>query len=58
MTLIDPPDARTCERCGRAEVWSDDRETWVAADPDDGAAGNPHCVHVWDITGNYRPIAE
>ena len=52
MAILHPPDERTCERCGREEVWSDDRGTWVGT----GSLGNPHCVHVWDITGTYNPI--
>lgn len=52
MAILEPPDSRTCERCGREEVWSEERGTWVAAD----TLGNPHCVHVWDITGTYNPI--
>lgn len=57
MAALDPPDARTCERCGREEVWSDERTTWVAADPDDeDALGRPHCVHDWDVTGTYTPV--
>jgi hypothetical protein len=54
MTCVHPPEARVCERCGRAEVWSGERETWVAADDD--RRGNPHCVHAWDITGTYNPV--
>ena len=54
MTTVHPPDARACERCGRREVWSEERETWVATDED--TRGNPHCVHVWDITGTYNPV--
>ncbi len=54
MTCLNPPDARSCERCGRSEVWSTDRATWVAADA--SSLGNPHCVHVWDITGSYNPV--
>jgi len=57
MVRIDPPKARSCERCGREEAWSEDRATWVAKDPDDPATvGNPHCVHVWDVTGAYNPV--
>jgi len=53
--MIDPPRERECERCGRTERWDEDRETWVG-----GAErpGEPHCVHVWDITGTYNPLAE
>ena len=54
MPILEPPDRRRCERCGREDVWSDERGTWVAADP--AKRGNPHCVHDWDITGTYNPI--
>lgn len=54
MAVLEPPDRRTCERCGREEFWSDDRGTWVVTES--GPAGNPHCVHVWDITGTYNPV--
>ncbi len=53
MAVLEPPTRRACERCDRTEVWSDERGTWVA-DGDD--RGNPHCVHVWDITGTYNPV--
>ncbi len=56
MTTVTPPEKRSCERCGRREVWSEDRETWV--EDADGDAGRPHCVHEWDITGSYNPISE
>lgn len=54
MAILEPPEERTCERCGRREVWSDDSGTWVARSEDD--RGRPHCVHVWDVTGTYNPI--
>jgi hypothetical protein len=53
MTAIDPPRERHCERCGRAEQFDDDSETWVG---DPSNPGDPHCVHVWDITGTYNPV--
>lgn len=59
MVTVTPPDERECERCGRHEVWDDDRETWVVADVDDEeAVGTVHCVHEWDVNGTYSPIAE
>lgn len=54
MSTVDPPEKRRCTHCGRAEVWDDDESTWVGADSD---PGQPHCVHEWDITGNYNPFA-
>jgi hypothetical protein len=58
MVTIDPPEQRTCERCGREEVWSDTKQTWVVAesDTDDPPTGEPHCLHEWDISGNYNPV--
>jgi len=52
MVTVDPPERRRCERCGRVERW--DGRVWVAA----GQAGSPHCVHEWDITGSYNPLAD
>lgn len=59
MSSIVPPTERTCLRCGRQDFWDESRETWVAAS-DDGEPlrGTAHCVHEWDITGNYNPIAD
>ena len=59
MVTIDPPRKRQCERCGRVGTWDDDTGTWVAGGADDESdRGNPHCVHVWDITGAYNPIGQ
>lgn len=57
MAELVPPTERECERCGRRDVWDATSETWVAAE-DDGErlTGDPHCVHEWDITGNYNPF--
>lgn len=57
MVTLVPPSKRLCLRCGRTEVWSADRTTWVTAD-DSETGGEPHCVHEWDITGNYNPFEE
>lgn len=59
MTSIDPPTERSCERCGRKDVWDEEAETWVAA-TEDGTprVGNAYCLHVWDISGSYNPIVE
>jgi hypothetical protein len=54
MVRITPPTERTCERCGREDVWSTDRGSWTI----DGAAGDPYCLHEWDINGSYNPVAE
>jgi len=57
MTAIEPPTERECLRCGRVEIWDDQRVTWVASD-EANAFGRPHCVHEWDITGNYNPTTD
>jgi len=47
------PTERVCERCGRAEHWDADTETWqVAAD----SVGNIYCIHEWDINGSFVPF--
>lgn len=58
MATIDPPRERSCLRCDRTEHWDDERTKWVAK-REDGALkrGRKHCVHEWDITGNYNPIS-
>lgn len=55
MATIVPPRSRTCQRCGREDEWDEDAENWVVSDD---APGNPHCIHDWDINGNYNPIGE
>ncbi|SDJ51370.1 hypothetical protein SAMN05216226_104171 [Halovenus aranensis] len=56
MSTIAPPTERECLRCGRIETWDEDRTSWVAATVDgETRRGRPHCVHEWDITGNYNP---
>ncbi len=57
MVTLVPPSRRACLRCGRTEVWSTDRTTWVVAG-DSESKGELHCVHEWDITGNYNPFEE
>lgn len=59
MTEVVPPTERRCERCGRVDVWDDDRQTWVAAvEEGEKQHGEPHCLHEWDISGNYNPLQE
>ncbi|WP_224336124.1 HEWD family protein [Haloprofundus halobius] len=52
------PTDRICERCGRREAWSDESESWrvVVDDADGPQAGSVHCIHEWDINGNFLPI--
>lgn len=54
MATIVPPRERTCERCGREDVWDDETENWVV----DDAPGDPFCLHDWDINGAYNPVSE
>ncbi|MFB6202303.1 MAG: HEWD family protein [Halorhabdus sp.] len=56
MIQIEPPAERTCERCGRNEVWDDEAEVWRS--PDETDAGRAHCLHEWDINGAYNPVVE
>lgn len=54
---IDPPTERSCERCGRQDVWDPDRESWVIVEEEGRRlAGDPQCLHEWDINGSYNPI--
>ena len=53
------PSERTCERCGRIEVWAEDIGTWrLAIDKagDPHAVGSPYCIHEWDINGTFAPF--
>jgi len=56
MIQIVPPNERECERCGRLEVWDDERGVWTGRD--NGQAGSPHCLHEWDINGAYNPVED
>ncbi|SEO82399.1 hypothetical protein SAMN04487948_105339 [Halogranum amylolyticum] len=52
---IRKPTERTCERCGRQEVWTDD--SWRVAEVDgERATGSTHCIHEWDIDGAFLPF--
>ena len=54
---IVPPTRRTCERCGRVDVWDDGTDNWIIAEADgERQIGNRHCIHEWDINGRYNPI--
>lgn len=59
MVTISPPKERNCERCGRREIWDDEGHTFVAAEVDGKISrGKPHCLHEWDINGEYNPLQE
>jgi len=59
MTTIVPPKERFCVRCNRQSVWDEDAETWVAEVVDgERQVGKPHCLHEWNISGNYNPVRE
>lgn len=54
---IVPPTERTCELCGRTDVWDSDDENWVITEEDgERQVGNRHCIHEWDINGRYNPV--
>lgn len=59
MATIVPPQERSCERCGRQEVWDEEQITWVATEVDgERKVGRPHCLHEWDVSGSYNPVKE
>jgi len=56
---IDPPSERECELCGRRDVWDEAEGNWTIEVVDgERRSGNPHCLHEWDINGQYNPIDE
>lgn len=56
---LNPPTRRTCQRCGREDVWDDETIEWrIRTDGDRKLAGNPFCLHEWDITGTHKPVRE
>jgi hypothetical protein len=55
MVEVRTPDRRECVRCGRLERWDEELQTWQVADDE---VGDPYCIHTWDITGEFTPIAE
>lgn len=59
MNKVVPPEERTCERCDRHDVWDDGKSTWVIVEADgEKQAGDPYCLHEWDINGSYNPLLE
>lgn len=56
MQPVRTPKRRECECCGRVEVW--ENESWrVAVNGDTRLIGAPYCIHEWDITGEFSPVA-
>jgi hypothetical protein len=53
MAELRTPEERTCLNCGRHEVWDGETDNWVV-DDDVGAV---YCLHSWDITGEFSPVA-
>ena len=56
---LQTPSERTCERCGRVEVWEESTGTWRLAVDESGdpqAVGSPYCIHEWDINGSFAPF--
>ena len=52
------PEERSCELCGRTEVWDDDPGVWrVVSDEDGPQVGSLYCIHEWDINGSFAPFA-
>jgi hypothetical protein len=57
MVAIETPHERACERCGRRDVWDDELTSWtIAVEDGEKQAGNPHCLHEWDINGSFNPL--
>ena len=53
------PDERSCELCGRSEVWNETEGTWRVADDGDGPLiGSRYCIHEWDINGSFTPFGD
>lgn len=55
-TQLKRPTVRECEQCGRKERWDDELDAWqLARENGTKRAGNPHCIHEWDINGTFNP---
>ncbi len=54
---VHPPSERECERCGRRDVRDEDTGHWRIVTVDgEQRAGDPFCIHEWDVTGKYNPF--
>jgi len=59
MAELQPPTERTCERCGRRDRWDEGTGHWtIVVDDGEKRAGDPHCIHEWDVTAEYNPFEE
>jgi hypothetical protein len=57
MVEITPPTERSCERCGRKDVWDEEQGKWtIQVEDGERLVGDRHCIHEWDINGHYSPI--
>ena len=59
MVDIKAPGERTCERCGRRDVWDPERGAWTVRVDAEGnrQSGTAYCLHDWDINGSYNPLS-
>jgi len=54
---LNPPDRRTCTRCGREDIWDEEVDDWTIREVDDEKrSGDRFCMHEWDITGTHTAI--
>lgn len=59
IDIIQRPEERTCEKCGRVECWNDEEIVWeIAMTGGERAVGSVYCIHEWDINGTFVPIDE
>lgn len=57
-SVLRKPKERTCERCGREEVWDEDAESWSVVRNDDPKTGSVYCLHEWDINGTFVTVRD
>jgi hypothetical protein len=58
-TRLRKPDRRSCELCGREEVWDAETHAWRVREADgEPVVGSVYCIHEWDIDGAFSPIEE
>jgi hypothetical protein len=55
--IVNAPQLRVCERCGREERWDEEVDAWqLGLRNGEKVVGNPHCLHEWDINGSFNPL--